>query len=165
MTSLVACDGVPRSSRILSVLLVGYVALLPYQFEMGNGMNFAPADCLMLLVLLLGAGQLKYRKAAWSVWHFSIAAVFAIGSLVAALRFGVIDGYELFNKIPAVLPFLSYPPSRPQSLNGRTCGGLAVFVLKRGAGKYCGCRSVPVVVFFGVANHFTRYEGMRCREC
>jgi hypothetical protein len=63
----------------------------------------------MLLVLLLAAGQLKYRKPAWSVWHFGIAAVFALGSLVAALRFGVIDRYELFNKDAGLLlPFLSY---------------------------------------------------------
>jgi len=88
---------------------VGYVALLPYQFEIGNSLNFAPADCLMLLVLLLAAGQLKYRKPAWSVWHFGIAAIFAVSSLVAALRFGVIDGYELFNKDAGLLlPFLSY---------------------------------------------------------
>src|SRR6185295_4887095 len=98
MTPLVECDSISRPRGILIHLLVGYVALLPYQFEMGNGMNFAPADCLMLLVLLLAAGQLKYRKPAWSVWHFGIAAIFAVSSLVAALRFGVIDGYELFNK-------------------------------------------------------------------
>ena len=66
MTSLVGCDSIPRPSGILSVLVVGYVALLPYQFEVGNGINFAPADCLMLLVLLLAAGQLKYRKPAWT---------------------------------------------------------------------------------------------------
>ena len=74
MTSLVVHDSVPRASGILTVLVAGYVVLLPFQFEAGNGMNFAPADCLMLLVLLLAAGQLKYRKPAWTIWHFAIPA-------------------------------------------------------------------------------------------
>ena len=47
---------VSRAPGILTVLVTGYVVLLPFQFEAGNGMNFAPADCLMLLVLLLSAG-------------------------------------------------------------------------------------------------------------
>src|SRR5207248_1242348 len=103
MTCLVACDSVPTPPGILRVLVVGYVVLLPYQFEVGNGINFAPADCLMLLVLMLAAGQLTYRKPAWSIWHFGIAATFAAGSLVAALRFGVLNRYELLNKDAGLL--------------------------------------------------------------
>ena len=108
-TFFVACDSMLRPPRILSALVLAYVALLPYQFEVANRMNFAPADCLMLLVLLLAAGQLKYRKPAWTIWHFGIPLIFAAGSLVAALRFGVLDRYELYNKDAGlVLPFLSY---------------------------------------------------------
>ena len=163
MTSLVAFDGVPRSSRILSVLLVGYVALLPYQFEMGNGMNFAPADCLMLLVLLLGAGQLKYLKPAWSVWHFGIAAVFAVGSLVAALRFGVLDRYELFNKDAGLLlPFLSYAAITSAITEWEDLRRiLRVFTLSVVLENILAVGAFLLSYFFGVANPFTRYGGMR----
>ena len=163
MTSLVAFDGVPRSSRILSVLLVGYVALLPYQFEIGNGMNFAPADCLMLLVLLLAAGQLKYRKPAWSVWHFGIAAVFAVGSLVAALRFGVIDRYELFNENAGLLlPFLSYAAITSAITEWEDLRRiLRVFTLSVVLENILAVGAFLLSYFFGVANPFTRYGGMR----
>ena len=163
MTSLVAFDSVPRSSRILSVLLVGYVALLPYQFEIGNGMNFAPADCLMLLVLLLAAGQLKYRKPAWSVWHFGIAAVFAVGSLVAALRFGVLDRYELFNKDAGLLlPFLSYAAITSAITEWDDLRRiLRVFTLSVVLENILAVGAFLLSYFFGVANPFTRYGGMR----
>src|SRR5260370_1306190 len=42
-----------RSVGILGFLVTGYVALLPYLFEVGKRMNFAPADCFLLLALLL----------------------------------------------------------------------------------------------------------------
>ena len=63
MTSLVTYDSIQRPPAILSGLMAGYVALLPFQFEVGKGLNFAPADVLLLLVLLLAAGQLKYQQA------------------------------------------------------------------------------------------------------
>jgi putative inorganic carbon (HCO3(-)) transporter len=163
MTSLVACDGVPRSSRILSVLLVGYVALLPYQFEMGNGMNFAPSDCLMLLVLLLAVGQLKYRKPVWTMWHFAIPAIFAVGSLVAALRFGVIDRYELFNKDAGLLlPFLSYAAITSAITEWEDLRRiLRVFTISVVLENILAVGAFLLSYFFGVANPFTRYGGMR----
>jgi putative inorganic carbon (hco3(-)) transporter len=98
-----------RAAGILRILVVGYVALLPYQFEFDKGLNFAPADCCLLLVLVLAAPQLKYRKPAWTIWHWGIALTFAVGSMVAASRFGRLDRYELFNKDAGLLlPFLSY---------------------------------------------------------
>src|SRR5260370_7338869 len=100
MTSLVAYDNVPRASGILTVLVTGYVVLLPFQFEAGNGMNFAPADCLMLLLLLLAAGQLKYRKPAWTIWHFGIPAFFAVGPLVAASRSVCMDRTDTLSNNP-----------------------------------------------------------------
>jgi len=93
----------------LGFLVAGYVALLPYLFEAGERINFAPADCFLVLVVLLAAGRLKYRKQAWTVWHFGIVLTFAAGSLVAASHFGAIDRYELVNKDAGLLlPFLSY---------------------------------------------------------
>src|SRR5215468_4669884 len=98
-----------RSQGMLGFLVIGYVGLLPYLFAVGNRMNFAPADCFLLPVPLLALRQLKYRKAAWTIWHFAIALTFAIGSLVAAVRFGALDQYELVNKDAGLfLPFLGY---------------------------------------------------------
>ena len=60
--SLITFEGIRRSPRILSVLVAGYVALLPFQFSVTKGVNFAPADCLMLLVLLAGGGPTEISK-------------------------------------------------------------------------------------------------------
>jgi putative inorganic carbon (hco3(-)) transporter len=163
MTSLVASDSVPETPRILSTLVTGYVALLPYQFEAGNGVNFAPADCFLILVLLLAPGQLKYRKAAWSVWHFGILATFATGSLVAALRFGVLDRYELLNKDTGLLlSFLSYV-----AVTSTIAGWddlrriLKVFTLTVVLQNILSVAGFLSAYFFGLANPFTRYGGLR----
>ena len=109
MTSLATFEHVPRPPSALSVLVAGYAALLPFQFEVSNGINFAPADCLMLLVIVLAAGQLRYCKHAWTGWHFAVALTFTVGSLVTALRFGTLYRYEFLNKdLGLLLPFLSY---------------------------------------------------------
>src|SRR6266576_3294174 len=79
---------------ILGLLVAGYVALLPYLFEVGSRINFAPSDCFLLLVFLLAAAQLKYRRTAWTIWHFGILLTLSFGSLVASLRFGELDRYE-----------------------------------------------------------------------
>jgi hypothetical protein len=163
VTYFVGCDTVPRPSRILSTLVVAYVALLPYQFEVGNRMNFAPADCLMLLVLLLAAGRLKYRKPAWTIWHFGIALIFAVGSLVTALRFGALDRYELYNKDAGlILPFLSYAAITSSVTEwGDLRRILRVFTV-----SVVLENTVAVVFFllsyaFGVSNPFARYGGLR----
>jgi O-antigen ligase len=163
MTSLVAYDSVPRASGILTVLVTGYVVLLPFQFEAGNGMNFAPADCLMLLVLLLAAGQLKYRKPAWTIWHFGIPAIFAAGSLVAALRFGGIDRYELLNKDAGLLlPFLSYLAITSAITDwDQLRHVLRVFTLSVVLQNILAVGAFLLAYFFGLANPFTRYGGLR----
>lgn len=163
MTSIVPLDCVPQPPRILSVLITGYVALLPYQFKVGNGVNFAPADCLMLLVLLLAAGQLKYRKAAWSIWHFAIAVTFAAGSLVAVLRFGVLDRYELLNKDAGLLlPFVSYlaiTSSVGEWDDLRHI--LRVFTLSVVLQNVLSVGSFLLAYYFGWMNLFVRYGGLR----
>jgi putative inorganic carbon (hco3(-)) transporter len=163
MTSLITLDGIPQPPRILSVLVTGYVALLPFQFAVGNGVNFAPADCLMLLVLLLAAGQLKYHKAAWSLWHFGIPVVFAVGSLVAAVRFGALDRYELLNKDAGLLlPFLSYAAITSSVTNWEDLRRiLRVFTLSVVLQNILCVGGFLAAYFFGVANPFTRYSGMR----
>jgi putative inorganic carbon (hco3(-)) transporter len=163
MTSLVALDSVPKAPRVLAPLVTAYVALLPYQFEVGNGVNFAPADCFLLLALVLAPGQLKYRKAAWSVWHFGILATFATGSLVAALRFGVLDRYELLNKdVGLLLSFLSYAAVTSLIAEWDDLRRiLRVFVLTVVLQNIFSVGGFLAGYFFGVANPFTRYGGLR----
>ena len=163
MTSLNTFDGMPQSTRILRALVTGYVALLPFQFEVGNEVNFAPADCMMLLVLLLAAGQLKYRKAAWSIWHFGIPVVFAVGSLVTALRLGALDRYELVNKDAGLLlPFLSYFAITSSVTSWEDVRHiLRVFTLSVVLQNIVCVGGFLAAYFFGVANPFTRYGGQR----
>ena len=163
MTFPVALDSVTQRPRILTALVIMYVALLPYQFAMGNGVNFAPADCFMLLVLLLAPGQLKYRKPAWSAWHFGLAATFAAGSLVAVLRFGVLNRYELLNKDAGLLlPFLSYV-AITSSIGGwdDVRRILRVFTLSVVLQNIVSTGGFLLAYFFGVENPFTRYGGLR----
>lgn len=161
--ALITFDRSPRSPRILNLLVAGYVALLPFQFSVTKGVNFAPADCLMLLVLLLAAGQLKYRKAVWSMWHFGIPVVFAAGSLVAAVRFGSLDRYELLNKDAGLLlPFLSYVAVTSCVDNWEDLRRiLRVFTLSVVVQNILCVGGFLAAYFFGVANPFTRYSGMR----
>jgi hypothetical protein len=159
----VTYNSVPRPPAILSVLIAGYVALLPYQFEVGKSMNFAPADCLLLLVLLLAAGQLKYSKPAWTIWHFAIAVIFAVGSLVAALRFGALDRYELLNKDAGLLlPFLSYAAITSAIAEWDDLRHiLRVFTLSVVLQNILAVGGYLLAYFFGLANPFARYGGRR----
>ena len=84
-----------RSTGILGVLVAAYVALLPYQFQLERGINLAPADIFLVLALVLAAGRLKYRKQAWTVWHFWIALTFAVGSLISAARMGTLESVRV----------------------------------------------------------------------
>jgi O-antigen ligase len=163
MISLIGYDSLPRQSSMLSVLVAGYVALLPFQFDSGNAMNFAPSDLLMLLVLALAAGQLKFRKPVWTLWHFGIAATFAAGSLVAAIRFGTLDRYELLNKDAGLLlPFLSYlaiTSAIDEWDDLRRI--LRVFTISVVVQNMVAVAGFLGTYFLGVANPFARYGGMR----
>jgi hypothetical protein len=156
-------DACSRRADILSALVAGYVALLPYQFETGNGINFAPADCFLLLAILLAGGRLKYSGPAWSVWHLGIALTFAAGSLVAALRFGALDRYELVNKDAGLLlPFLSYAAIVTAVTAWEDLRRiLRVFVLGVVLENIVAVGGYLAAYFLGVANPFTRYGGLR----
>jgi hypothetical protein len=140
-----------------------YVALLPFQFQLERGMNFAPADCLLLLVIVLAAGQLRYRKQLWTVWHFGIGMIFIIGSFVAALRFGTLDRYELLNKDAGLLlPFLSYAAITSLVADWEDVRRiLRVFTLSVVIQNIVAVGGFLAAYFYGVANPFTRYEGLR----
>jgi putative inorganic carbon (hco3(-)) transporter len=163
MTSLVTYDSIQRPPAILSGLMAGYVALLPFQFEVGKGLNFAPADVLLLLVLLLAAGQLKYSKPAWTIWHFALAVTFAMGSLVAAVRFGALDRYELFNKdVGLLLPFLSYIAITSSIAEWDDLRHiLRVFAASVVLQNIVAVGGYLLAYFYGLANPFARYGGRR----
>jgi putative inorganic carbon (hco3(-)) transporter len=163
MTSLATIDVIPRTRSILTVLVMGYAALLPFQFQVATGVNFAPADCFMLLVLLLAAGQLKYRTPAWSIWHFGIPVVFAVGSLVAAVRFGELNQYELLNKDAGLLlPFLSYAAITSSVTNWDDLRRIMrVFTMSVVLQNILCVGGFLAAYFFGVTNPFTRYGGQR----
>jgi hypothetical protein len=160
---LTSRESVPRSASVLKILLFGYVILLPYQFQTGDGINFAPADCLLLLLLVFGVGQLKYRRDAWSVWHFGIGLIFVAGSLVAALRFGTISRYELLNKdIGLFLPFLSYAAVTSCIDEWEDLRHLLrVFALSVVIQNAVMVATFLASYFYGIANPFARYGGLR----
>jgi putative inorganic carbon (HCO3(-)) transporter len=151
------------SSQILQTLVVGYVVLLPYQFEMGNGLNFAPADCLILLVPVLALGSLKYRSSVWSGWHVGIAAAFAAASLVASLRFGSLQQYELLNKDAGLLlPFLSYAAITSTVDDWKDVHRILRAFTIAVAGQNLICVSGFLLSYFvGFQNLFARYGGLR----
>ena len=163
MTSTVYIDSARSSGGILSALLAGYAALLPYQFQITTRLNFAPADCFLLLVLLFAAGQLKYVKPAWTIWHFALAATFAVGSLVTSLRLGTIDQYELLNKdVGLVLPFLSYAAITTCVTEWEDVRRiLRIFTMSVVLQNVVAVAGFLAAYFFGVSNPFARYGGLR----
>jgi hypothetical protein len=158
-----ASPAIRRRPGVLDLLVAGYVALLPYLFEVGNRLNFAPADCFLLLVILLATAQLKYRRSAWTIWHVAILLIFAFGSLVAALRFGELDRYELFNKDAGLLlPFLSYAAITSAVDDWDDLRRiLRIFTVSVVAENILAIGGFMAAYFFGVTTPFTRYEGLR----
>jgi len=152
-----------RSSGILQTLVAGYVALLPYQFETKNGVNFAPSDCLMIAVLLLALGRLRFHNVAWSGWHAGILGMFATSSLVAALRFGRLERYEIVNKDAGLLlPFLTYAAITSAVTHWSDVRRvLRVFVVSVGLQNVVAVAGFFLAYFFGLDNPFARYGGLR----
>jgi O-antigen ligase len=116
-----------------------------------------------LLLLVLAAGQLKYRKPAWTAWHFGIALLFVAGSLVAALRFGTISRYELINKDAGLfLPFLSYVAVTSWIVDWNDLRHLLrVFILSVVIQNAVMVAIFLASYFFGISNPFARYGGLR----
>lgn len=152
-----------RPRGILGALVAGYVALLPYQFEAGSHLNLAPADAFLLLIGLFALTRLKYCQPAWAVWHFALAVTFALGSLVAALRFGTLDRYELLNKdIGLLLPFFSYAVFTSYVRRWEDLRRvLRIFVLGVVVENTVAVTGFLAAYFFHVRDPFTRYGGLR----
>jgi hypothetical protein len=152
-----------RPIGVLSILVAGYIALIPYQFNIAKKLNFAPSDCFLVLAVLLAAGDFKYCKPAWTIWHLAIALTFAVGSLVAALRFGELNRYELVNKDAGLLlPFLSYAAITSTITGWEDLRRiLRVFILSVAFENILAVAGFLAAYFFGVATPFTRYGGLR----
>jgi hypothetical protein len=144
-------------------LMLAYVALLPYQFQAGDRLNFAPADCFLVLALVLTPGAWQYRAPAWTIWHLGIALTLCVGALVTAMRFGIVERYELFNKcVGLLLPLLSYA-----AINSCVTTWidlrkmLRAFVYGVVAENVFAVGGFLASYFFGVANPFAWYGGLR----
>jgi putative inorganic carbon (HCO3(-)) transporter len=148
----------------LMMLLAGlYVVLLPYQFEIVRGLNFAPADCFLVLLLLCTAGGLYYRKQTWSVWHLGLILTFAMGSLVASVRFGKLTRYEFLNKdLGLFLPFLSYAAITSLVTSWEAVRKvIRILVLGVTAENLFAVGSYLAAYFWNIQSPFTRYGGLR----
>jgi len=163
MTSLVTFENVPRPAGVLSILVAAYAALLPYQFQVGVKFNFAPADCLLLLILMLAVGQLRFCGKAWSVWHLAIALTFVAGSFVAALRFGTLDRYELLNKDAGlVMSFLAYAAITSSVFEWEDIRRIAhVFTWSVVIQNGVAVAAFLAAYSFHTVNPFARYDGSR----
>jgi putative inorganic carbon (hco3(-)) transporter len=148
---------------ILSLLVVGYAVLIPYQFNVGTQLNFAPADCCLVLVLLLAPGQLKYAKSAWTQWHVALLVTFAIGSLISAVRTGGLSRYELVNKdVGLLLLFLGYAAITSTVTGwGELRRVLRAFTLTVVLLNVAGVAAFLTGFFFGVSTPLTSYGGSR----
>jgi putative inorganic carbon (hco3(-)) transporter len=148
---------------MLSFLVVCYAALLPYQFSIGTLLNFAPADCCLLLALLLAPGQLKYRKPAWTIWHLGLVLTFVAGSFLSVLRTGELSRYELLNKdFGLLLLLLGYAAVTSVVTDwGDLRHILRVFTLSVVFQNVLAVAAFLAGYLFGIATPFTAYEGLR----
>jgi O-antigen ligase/polysaccharide polymerase Wzy-like membrane protein len=150
-------------SGILAALVVGYILLLPYQFQLGKTMNLAPADCFLALAVILGVAQLRWISTVWTAWHLGMVLIFVVGSLVCALNYGVLASYELLNKdLGLVIPFLSYLAitSVVNNWDGLRLL-LRLFVMSVVLQNILAIAAYFAAHFFGVATSFAQYEGLR----
>jgi putative inorganic carbon (hco3(-)) transporter len=100
-----------RKTRVdvLLALLVGYAALLPFEWGVENMLRFSAADVALILALFFAVSRLRYRPENWSVWHYSLLALFAFSTLSVAARAGELQRYVYFNKDAGLVAlFLAY---------------------------------------------------------
>jgi len=163
MTAAATCENPARSSGVLRGLVAAYAALLPFQFEVGTSVNFAPADCALLLVMVLAAGQLRYRKEVWPAWHFGLMLTLVLGSWITVQRLGTLARYEVLNKDAGLLlPFLSYAAITSLVAEWEDVRYLLrVFTLSVVIENCVAVAGFLASYFLGVADPFVRYDGLR----
>jgi O-antigen ligase len=148
---------------LLRTLAVAYVALLPYQLRAGDHLNFAPADCFLILIILIAPGALCYRRRAWTIWHLGIVMTVCVGALVSSMRFGEIQRYELVNKCAGLsLPLLSYAAITSCALTWFDIRRiLRAFVFGVVVENTAAVGLFIGAYFFGISNPLAQYGGMR----
>jgi O-antigen ligase len=124
--------------------------------------NFALADACLPLILVLAAGQLKYRKPAWSTWHLALLLVFAAGSLVTAMQISALGRFALMNKdLGLVLLFFSYAAVTSATRDWRDVRRvLRILVVSAVLQNVAGVACFLAAYWFGVQT-FVLYDGKR----
>lgn len=152
-----------RTMGLLSLFVAGYVMLLPYLFNVGDRINFAPADVFLILSILVAFGQMRLRAIAWSQWHLGIVLTFALGSFVAAIRYGRLNRYELLNKDAGLLlPFLSYFAITSVIRDWSDLRQIMrIFAMSVVAQNIAAIGAFLAAYYWGIVTEFTRYEGLR----
>ena len=84
--------------RPVNFWLLGYVALLPYQWAATLHARLGIADACLAAYLIFNASRIRLRTEAWRIWHFALLLVFAVGLLVSAAREGTVTPYQYLNK-------------------------------------------------------------------
>ena len=153
----------PRTNGLLSLLVAGYVILIPYLFNVGDRINFAPADLFLATAILLASGQMRLRLATWSAWHLGIVLTFALGSFTAALRYGRLDRYELLNKDAGLLlPLLSYFAITSVIRDWNDLRQMMrIFAISVVLENIAAIGAFLAAYYWGIVTQFTRYEGLR----
>lgn len=94
---------------MLDYLVIAYVIFLPMQFQTPLGPRFAPSDLFLLLYLLCGMFRFPLIRSTWSVWHWALMLVYAIGNLVSLFENGRLSQYVVVEKdFGLVMLFLGY---------------------------------------------------------
>ena len=84
--------------RPVNFWLLGYIALLPYQYAVIHDARVGIADACLFAYLIFNASRIRLRPEAWRIWHFALMVLFAVGLLVSALREGAVTPYQYLNK-------------------------------------------------------------------
>ena len=152
-----------RGTSVLHLLVAGYAVLIPYLFTVGPQLNFAPADCCLVLIVLLALGQLKFAKSAWTKWHVALLLTFAVGSFISVWRTGSLSRYELVNKDAGLLLlFLGYAAITSTVMDWEELRSiLRAFTVSVVLLNVAGVGAFLAGFFFGVSTPLTSYGGTR----
>jgi len=79
-------------------LLAFLILILPIQFETSLGLRLAPADLVLLLILLLGGIWMRTAIHQWTPWHALLGLVFSFALFNGLVRYGSLTRWAVVNK-------------------------------------------------------------------